>query len=175
MPSKPVIPELYIGIDPDVKASGFAVWDKKKIGLCCYDLTDLLDMLLHLHKNHMVMVRLEAGWLIKKKSWHRGGMGSANSVGRNHEIGRQVEKFCQKHQIPYALVKPAGYSSFTHERFCAITGWPISKRTNPETRVAGMLVYGWSGIVHNYTIELNPSLQGLLKDSLEKIFKDYKK
>lgn len=139
-------PEYYIGIDPDVKASGLAIWDtsvKHFTELSCEDLPDLCLTLTSMHAEYTVMVRLEAGWLSKGMNWHKGGYGSANKVGRNHEIGRQIEKYCIKHSIPYQLVKPLGYSSYDHKKFCMYTNWPITIRTNPETRVAGMLVYGW--------------------------------
>ena len=68
---------------------------------------------------------------------------TGNAVGRNHEIGRQIEEYCIKHVISYDLVRPQGYSSYTHAVFCAITKWPIKALTNADSRVAGMMVYGW--------------------------------
>lgn len=139
-------PDYYIGIDPDVLASGFALWNSQTKAyeqLKCLSLWDMFAALDELNNRLSVMVRLEAGWKAKGLNWHRGGTGSANDVGRNHEIGRQIEKYCQCRQVPYELVKPLGYSSFDHERFCAYTNWPKTVRTNSETRVAGMLVYGY--------------------------------
>jgi hypothetical protein len=136
-------PDYFIGIDPDVKASGFAVWHKKQLELCCYDLPELFDALFDLSTKGRLKVRLEAGWHAKGLNWHKGGLGSANAVGRNHEIGRQIEKYCLKYDIPYELVKPLGYSGWKHERFCTYTKWPVKCKTNPETRVAGLLVYGY--------------------------------
>lgn len=135
---------FYIGIDPDCDKSGIAVWhDNEFVSLSTMDLFDLCDTLLkYYHLQHNVIVRLEAGWLISG-TWHKGGNGQAKRVGANHEIGRQIEKYCVKHNIPYQLVKPKGYSSYTHETFCAVTGWPKNKKTNPETRVAAMMVYGF--------------------------------
>jgi hypothetical protein len=138
--------EYYIGIDPDVQASGLGVWDtkaKKLIQLTCEDLTDLCATLLSWHQSYVVKVRLEAGWLATGLNWHYGGKRSGNDVGRNHEIGRQIEKYCIKYNIPYELVKPLGYSSWNHRRFCQYTGWPTDVRTNPDKRVAGLLVYGF--------------------------------
>jgi hypothetical protein len=138
--------EYYIGIDPDVKASGLAIWhtaSKQFTELSCEDLPDICLALLSMHTEYSIMVRLEAGWLSNGLNWHKGGYGSANKVGRNHEIGRQIEKYCIKHGIPYQLVKPLGYSGYSHEMFCAYTKWPINTHTNSETRVAGMLVYGY--------------------------------
>lgn len=138
--------DYYIGIDPDVKASGLAMWctaTKRFTELSCEDLPDLCLALLSMHTEYNVMVRLEAGWLVKCYDWHKGGKRSGNDVGRNHEIGRQIEKYCIKQSIPYQLVKPLGYSSYDHRTFCAYTNWPHTIRTNSETRVAGMLVYGY--------------------------------
>jgi hypothetical protein len=138
-------PDYYIGIDPDVKASGLALWhtqSRQFTELSCEDLPDVC-LALSMHCEYKVMVRLEAGWLANGLNWHKGGNGSANAVGRNHEIGRQIEKYCIKHTIPYQLVEPLGYSGYTHRMFCAHTKWPSTTRTNSETRVAGMLVYGF--------------------------------
>lgn len=87
-----------------------------------------------------VEVIIEAGWIgTKNKSWHGGGKGSAYDVGRNHEIGMQIEKFCKANGINPHLMKPNGYSSMKHEDFCKITGY--KGRTNSETRVAGMFAF----------------------------------
>jgi hypothetical protein len=135
---------LYIGIDPDVDKSGFAVWDGNNyIELTCLSLPDLMTALKAYHDEYLVMIRLEAGWLAKGLNWHAGGLASANAVGRNHEIGRQIEKYCKANGIAYTLVKPLGYSSCTHERFCMITKWPKHIRTNGDVRVAALLVYGY--------------------------------
>ncbi len=140
-------PQLYVGIDPDVEASGLAVWDSKAkefIDLCAEDLDDLCASIHRLHKEFVIKVRLEAGWKVKCYNWHRGKQAKvSNDVGRNHEIGRQIERYCVKHSIPYELVEPQGYSSWSHEKFCAFTGWPKAKRTNSDKRVAGMMVFGF--------------------------------
>lgn len=65
----------------------------------------------------------------------------AKRVGANHEIGRQIEKYCIDHNIQLQLVAPCGLSNVNHETFCKITGWPIKDKTNPEKRVAGLLCY----------------------------------
>lgn len=135
---------LYIGIDPDVDKSGFAVWDGHNyIELTTLSLSDLMTALKAYHDEYPLLVRLEAGWLASGLNWHAGGLRSANSVGRNHEIGRQIEKYCKNNGIEYTLVKPLGYSSYKHERFCMITKWPKSMRTNSDMRVAALLVYGY--------------------------------
>lgn len=137
--------KALIGIDPDVEKSGFALYDpkaKQLLTLQCYDLVDLMQELSIHNELYDLTVNLEAGWLAKGMNW-RGGKSSANAVGRNHEIGRQLEKFFRKQGIIYKLILPQGYSGWTHDRFCKTTGWPVKQKTNPETRVAGMMVYGY--------------------------------
>lgn len=134
--------DLIIGIDPDTDKNGFATYNKKNNSLLLnqYDLTDTFFQLLSLKEYSKIFVRLESGHTLKS-TWHKGGNGMAKRVGANHEIGRQIEKFLVKNDIPYELVKPFGGSKINHETFCKITGWDVVKRTNPETRVAGLLAY----------------------------------
>lgn len=142
---KAIYDNCLIGIDPDVQASGFAIYDKKAKRLTelkTLDLTDLFDELKAYNANYHISVNLEAGFL-STATWHKGGTGAAQNVGRNSEIGRQIEKFLKKNNIDYKLIKPAGYSSYDHKKFCMYTGWDIKNRTNPETRVAGLLVFGY--------------------------------
>lgn len=136
--------KILIGIDPDCDKSGFALYDPKAKQIMTLQTFDFFDLMeeLNLHDQlYDLTVHLEAGWLIKG-NWHKGGSKkSGNSVGRNHEIGRQIEKFLKRQNIAYKLVEPQGYSSYTHELFCAVTGWKL--KTNAETRVAGLLVFGY--------------------------------
>jgi len=128
-----------VGIDPDVDKSGFAIYCNalKELELKEFDLFDLFYELKYIPN---CFVRLEAGHKVKS-TWHKGGNGMAKRVGANHEIGRQIEKFCKRFNIDYELVKPCGLSSINHETFCKITGWDIKSLTNPEKRVAGLLAY----------------------------------
>jgi len=133
--------KLFIGIDPDVDKSGFALWlpEFKELMLNQYSLFDLFNELLGYHKNYDLTVVLEAGHKVKK-TWHKGGNGMAKRVGANNEIGRQIEKFLTDNKISFELVMPKGYSSYTHKDFCKITGY--KGQTNSEKRVSGLLVYG---------------------------------
>ena len=132
---------LVIGIDPDVAKSGVSLWNRytKSLELGEKSLWELFEYLKSMADK--ATIRLEAGHM-DKSTWHRGGNGMAKRVGANNEIGRQIEKFCIENSINVELVKPAGYSSFTHERFCKVTGWNEKVKTNPEKRVAGLLVFG---------------------------------
>jgi hypothetical protein len=66
-------------------------------------------------------VHLEAAWLIQKSNWHTSykdkfgkvhEMSSlvrekaAKNVGENHAVGKLLELYLKKHNIPYKLYKP---------------------------------------------------------------------
>lgn len=134
---------ILIGIDPDCDKSGFAVYHpatKQLSNLKTFDLTNLFNEIMLKAEQFDITVKLEAGWL-KPGTWHKGGNGQAKRVGANHEIGRQIEKFLQKNGVKYDLILPQGYSSWKHDQFVKYTGW--QDKTNSETRVAGMLVFGY--------------------------------
>jgi len=147
-------PKMLVGIDPDTEKSGWALYHRGRrelLILQCYDLATLFEELNKANSLYDLTVHLEAGWLERKSNWstrNQGGNGAKNekiakNVGSNHEIGRQIEKFCIKNDIVYKLIKPQGYSSWGHDQFCRVTKWPHSKSTNSEKRVAGLLVYGY--------------------------------
>ncbi|WGQ15606.1 hypothetical protein [Sphingobacterium faecium] len=139
--------KITVGIDPDVDKSGFAIYSlsTNTLELKQYDLSDLFIQLLKLKflcesNEESLTVRLEAGHAIKK-TWGRRTVGAVKDVGRNNEIGSQIEKFLLKNGFIYELIPPCGLSSYSHELFCKITKWNIKKLTNPEKRVAGLLAY----------------------------------
>lgn len=143
-----IIPSKYrylIGIDPDLKESGFAIWDrheKKFTLLTCLDMVDLNDALMSRPEPSFVV--LEAGWLIGKANWHNSGKGraaerTAKNVGENHGTGKIIMAFCIKKNIPYTLIKPKG--KITHQLFQVYTRW--TENTNQEERDAAMLVFGF--------------------------------
>jgi hypothetical protein len=146
--------KVLIGIDPDTDKSGYALYYPGKKTIATLQCFDLIDMMETINLNTAVLdvkVHLEAGWLIGKGNFSdRNKYGSrganekiANRVGANNEIGRQLEKFCIRYNIPCMLKKPQGYSSWSHAQFCKYTGWPSKILTNPEKRVAGMMVFGY--------------------------------
>ena len=133
---------IYIGIDPDITASGVAVYDKDDnyLELRTLPFWELIDEL----KSYLVPIHvvIEAGHLIKKSNWH----GAANNytaarigknVGSNHQIGKLLQEYCEKHDISHELVKPLG--KVNQEVFNGI--WERKGRTNQEVRDAAMLIY----------------------------------
>lgn len=139
-----------IAIDPDVKKSGVAIYDGKDMSLIDMNLWEVFDELKLYRGQTGYLVIIEAGWINKdgsekkNKSFVAGGKGSAYDVGRNAEVGRQIEKLCKAYDINYRLMQPQGYSDkkWTHEVFCKHVGIEF-KRTNPETRVAGLFAYDY--------------------------------
>lgn len=140
---------LVVAIDPDVEKSGWCIVGIERDNpiLTTKTLWEVFKSLNSLMEDHIVII--EAGWLVNKSNWHtygNKGIGekASQNVGRNHEIGRQIEKFCIAHEINYRLEKPRGYSDpkrYSHEGFIGITGWKHIKKTNPETRVAGLFAF----------------------------------
>ena len=140
-----------IGIDPDAKESGFALrsTDQKNIhSLECLDFWNLIEELTRL-KNDTHIVLLESGWL-NDSNWHtKAGDNSkyaaakGRSVGMNHQTGILIEQFLKYNNIPYRLIRPAAKNWWKENAplFAKVTGW--TKRTNKETRDAGMLVFSF--------------------------------
>lgn len=110
-----------IGIDPDIDNSGVAVFDDAKRRIVFADAMPLPDLILFLVKDtqSIKLVRIEAGWLNKRKNYKRidkpyyslrevqASEARAYHTGRNHEIGMQIEAFCKYHKIKYQLIKPS--------------------------------------------------------------------
>jgi hypothetical protein len=137
-----MITTIYIGIDPDITASGVAVYDKEDNSLELRTLSfwELIEEI----ESYLVPIHIviEAGHLIKKSNWH----GAANTytaarigknVGSNHQIGKLIQEYCEKHNISHELIKPLG--KVNQEIFNGI--WERKGRTNQEVRDAAMLIY----------------------------------
>lgn len=139
--------KYHIGIDPDVKLSGFAVWDASSKGffLKCYSFSDILFVMQDYPKEK-TKVYVEAGWL-NKSNWHLDGQMSkqraaaiGNSVGRNHQRGMDIVEIFRDFLGYEVLEMKPTKSKLDAKQFRKITGY--AGRTNQETRDAGMLVYG---------------------------------
>lgn len=129
-----------IGIDPDVDKSGVCLIDtflKKVVSVEALDLFDTVDFI---NKNSEATVCIEAGWKNKKTEWHsKPGMNSATTakigsfVGANHEIGKQLYKYCIKKGRDVKLYVPSSkkWDARTFKMVTKYTG-----RTNQEQRDA---------------------------------------
>lgn len=104
---------LLVGIDPDVKASGFAIWDTragKFLELAALDFFTICEKIKDAGANGAKIV-IEAGWLNKRSNFHGGksqiiGERIAKNVGENHKVGKLFVEFCEKNGLDYALYKP---------------------------------------------------------------------
>ncbi len=139
--------KFYIGIDPDIKKSGFAVWDaqyQKFEYITSLSFWDMYSTLSDLFMDHNIYVVIDAGWLRKKSNFHnrkgqtkQAGEKIAEYVGRNHQIGILIQEYCKNVEIPYELNIPSG--KINAETFKNITKY--TEITNQDQRDAAMLVF----------------------------------
>ena len=139
---------LLIGIDPDVDRSGFCAYrvDLGQISqLTTMDLEDTFRQILDYHEDSKelgfdLIVLVEAGWNNKTNfhvrgsdnAWKSASIGS--KLGENSSIGKQIIKFCEKHEIEVIAVTPKSHKITNAEYFREMTRW--AKRTNQEMRDA---------------------------------------
>ena len=135
---------VYIGIDPDSKKSGYAIWDSKKSTLIEYGQLAFFELFTTLQAYKAATVIIEAGWMNNKSNWHNNNQGVhvasriGKNVGANHQTGVLIVDMCEHLGIRYELVKPST-SKIQAKMFTSITG---IKRTNQDIRDAIMLVWG---------------------------------
>jgi len=144
---------FYIGIDPDIEKSGYAVYDSKHqviTDLCVLSFTGLCKALVAFAPQHMEnpVVVLEAGWLNKKANYRTTDKKRtavrekiANRVGVNEGIGRAIQMFATDIALFQVILQRPHTSKLTHKQFVQITG--VTQSTCQETRDAAMLVWGW--------------------------------
>ena len=134
-----------IGIDPDVDKSGVCIVNNmlQIERLTTMDLVDLFVLIESMSDCRDIKVIVEAGWK-NKTNFHVGAMDNAwksakigSHVGANHEIGRQIIKFCEKVGIECHAIKPKGHKMSALD-FKRISGW--TKRTNQEMRDAYKII-----------------------------------
>mgnify|MGYP000335375459 CR=1 FL=1 len=137
---------IYIGIDPDVDKSGFAVWDSRNRTFKEIETYGFFDLIQKMNSfDSEIQVVIEAGWLISKSNFHgrKGqpksvGEKIAKSVGANHQVGKLFVEWCRFNNIRFREIKPQG--KINSVDFKRLTGWP--KRTNSEQRDSAMLIFG---------------------------------
>lgn len=140
--------QRYIGIDPDVSASGVAVWipKGKQLFVNTLEFWELLEFLESAFKQPITtLVVVEGGWLNKVANFHnrpgqtkRAGESIARNVGRNHQVGLQIVDYVKKIGLPFEVKQPKKTKTKPEvfERMTKI------KTTNKEIIDATMLVFG---------------------------------
>ncbi len=144
---------VYIGIDPDVDASGVARLDGDGIECSTLPFPALLEYILAHKDAHYV---IEASWMTGHV-WHgQGNKGKAHSarlgydVGRNHEVGKKIAEYLDWNNINYTLQPPlvkcwkGKDRKITHAEIVEITHWD-RKVSNQEERDALLLAWVCSG------------------------------
>jgi hypothetical protein len=138
---------LFIGIDPDMKSNGVAIWDANNKMLVLKNMTFFqLYEFMNENRERVRLVRIEAGWLNHKSNWHicsgqskAAGEAIARNVGMNHATGIHICEMCVFLELYYEELRPTEQKKDAKE-FKAITKY--EGRTNQEQRDAAMLVYG---------------------------------
>ena len=141
---------LYIGIDPDVDKSGFAVWNKPAQKFESIEALGLAEIMsfFQVIKISIEIVVIEAGYMNKgnrhtfKGQTVAAAAKTGENVGRNHQRGMDIVEILEWMKIPYRLQKQITPNKWKDDAayFKTITGW--HGKTNPEKRDAAMLVYG---------------------------------
>lgn len=142
----------YIGIDPDVEKSGFALLEKAtgKLELESLTFPQLMNALVKVKaegKNAQVIV--EAGWL-NQGNWHiryTDNKGQASKkgyqVGRNHETGMKIIEVAKffgydvVEQRPLKKCWKGKDGKITAEELAELTGY--TKRSNQDARDSALL------------------------------------
>ena len=140
---------LYIGIDPDVDKSGFAVWNKPAQKFESIEALGLAEIMsfFQVMKISIEIVVIEAGYMNKgnrhtfKGQTVAAAAKTGENVGRNHQRGMDIVEILEWMKIPYRLQKPSTKNSWKNDEkiFQKMTG---VKGGNPEKRDAAMLVFG---------------------------------
>jgi len=140
--------KYYIGIDPDVNESGFAVWNTKSK---CFDeiskfyFWDLIDRINRCDKTLVTFI-LDKTFTYKKSNWHDAktvGISTliGRKVGRNNQVAHLLVDYFDRHGYSYSIVNPAGKKISDNVKLFK----QLSKykgRTNKDMREAAVLVLG---------------------------------
>lgn len=144
---------FIIGVDPDVDASGVALYFEDKsfqLGTMSFPL--LLDFL-QLYKERICEVFVEAGYLVSAH-WHTKvghsmakNASIANDSGRNGEVGRKIVEMLAHYKIKRYEVKPFkktwgkdNKSKISHAELVKKARVKLPGRTNQEERDATLIV-----------------------------------
>ncbi|MBO7617334.1 MAG: hypothetical protein J6T22_09470 [Bacteroidales bacterium] len=164
--------EIYIGIDPDVELSGFAVlnYATRKLELASLSFTGILAALMRIKAEGVdAVVVVEAGWM-NKGNWHlkfhdNRGVAAAKGyqVGRNHEAGKKIIEAAQffgyevVEQKPLKKIWKGKDRKITRDELAVFTGY--NKSSNQDSRDAALLA--WNAA--NLPIIMNSKFQNLIR------------
>ena len=104
--------KIIIGIDPDVKKSGVAIYDKSTDVITSFSFAfpELLDFIKEASTIFDATIYVEASWLIKKSNFHGGNTRVssliAKHVGRNHQTGILIVEMCKHYGLNVVEIEP---------------------------------------------------------------------
>ncbi len=155
--------DIIIGIDPDVKKSGFAFIAEKGevVVLGSYTFPEVIEYLQILRdrflaENIKVVVVVEASWKISH-NWHahrgdseRAAASKGVDQGRCAEVGKKICECARYYglnvveKLPLKKIWKGPDGKITHEEIKAFM--PISGRSNQENRDAALLAWDYAGL-----------------------------
>lgn len=159
-------PQITVGIDPDVEASGIGIIDTTGAAGLTVDfmtlplpkLIDRLEAIVRQAGPHPVRIFIEAGWL-NKGNWHLNprdnrqlAAAKGRQAGRNHQLGLDLCSLLDHRGIPHTEVLPlvkcwkGNDRKITHEELDTIVrrinGSGLTRRrSNQEERDALLLAW----------------------------------
>lgn len=131
-----------IGIDPDLRKSGYANFDTELkhftqvTSLYLWDLFKEIKLQSGFSESIVYIEHSE-----KNCVWHGGRNTTSINVGKNKAISIILIDFCEKNGINYKTVEPSGYSILFDniDIFQIQTDW--LKKTNKDARAAAAIVF----------------------------------
>ena len=137
--------KIIIGIDPDSKAHGVAVYLNGS--LVRLQSMPLIDLFKYVDEATRI-----TGWDIeahiedvkaRRAAWHGGGVGGAIDVGKCHQAQTEAERVFDYFKIKVVKHKISKLwkSQASKKQFEKVTGW--KKPSNEDTRSAAY--FGWLG------------------------------
>lgn len=135
---------MIIGIDPDAKKHGVAVYDNKLIKLAMMSRQEIIEEFRYSSDAIFSIENVLLTNAIFPK--HLRGIGAdkvkmniALKVGRNQQALQELINDLEYYDMPYILQKPSSTWKKDKNMFEKVTGW--SGRSNEDTRSAAY--FGW--------------------------------
>jgi hypothetical protein len=132
-----------IGIDPDSKAHGIAVYeDGNLVGLETWTTIEIHHEILNCHVDLWVVEDVNKNNFIYARNNKGGASGQriARNVGMVQQAATELERWLKHYNENYILIPPQkGNWAKSKKQFEQITGW--TKRSNEDTRAAAFFGY----------------------------------
>jgi hypothetical protein len=143
------------GIDADIDACGFAIWDRQEsrwVDISKLAIEGFYEKLFHVDKSNVVFY-VEAGWKNEKANFRRGRKSAVSEtiamhVGMNHAASKIAARILKKMGFEVLEVAPLrkgfmknnnGWTPAGREHFYKLTG--IGKKISDDEKDAALLAY----------------------------------